>query len=374
MSRPRVLLITYARPESARGGVETFSSDLRRVFPGIECLAAEDLTADLSTGRLRELRLLRALAREATRRHLEEPYDLIIANGSLAAALPRPLPGRPVPVVVVMHGDYAGYSRRAMTPWHPKTLYTMHVASRWERESARRGDAVVAVSEGVARDVRRHYGCEPVVVHNGVEPASGLEDRCDARARLTLAADRPVVAFVGRPTREKGYDRLLRLAVSRPAYQFVVASPTPPRSAPPRARLFVDPDAETIRAIYRSCDALFFPSRFEGCAYVPLEAMAAGAPVVTSATGVFARRSGPFAGGWVVDRGRPDDWRRAVETVIRTPRTFDPVGYIRTRFSFDAFAAGYRGVAVALAPEAFGPFKRLASQSGDEPAREVRVA
>jgi glycosyltransferase involved in cell wall biosynthesis len=162
--------------------------------------------------------------------------------------------------------------------------------------------------------------------------------------------------------------------VSRPAYQFVVASPTPPRSAPPLARVFVDPDAETIRAIYRSCDALFFPSRFEGCAYVPLEAMAAGAPVVTSATGVFARRSGPFAGGWVVDRGRPDDWRRAVETVIRTPRTFDPVGYIRTRFSFDAFAAGYRGVAVALAPEAFGPFKQLASHPGDEPAREVRVA
>jgi len=273
-----------------------------------------------------------------------------------------------------MHGDYAGYSRHAMTPWHPKTLYTMHVASRWERESARRGDAVVAVSEGVARDVRRHYGCEPVVVHNGIEAAGALEDRGDARARLSLAADRPVVAFVGRPTREKGYDRLLRLAASRPAYQFVIASPTPPRTAPAQAQVIVDPDAETLRAIYRACDALFFPSRFEGCAYVPLEAMAAGAPVVTSATGVFAGLSGPFAGGWVVDEGRPADWRRAVEMVIQAPRAVDPAGYVRARFSFDTFAAGYRGLAVALAPAAFAPSTQPALQSSDEPDREVRVA
>ncbi len=374
MSDPRVLLVTYARPESARGGVETFSRDLSRVFPGLECLAAEDLSVDLSTGRLRELRLLRALAREAVRRHLERPFDLIVANGSLAMALPKPLPGRPVPVVVVMHGNYAGYSRHAMTPWHPKTLYTRHVASRWERDSTRRGDAVVAVSEGVARDVRRHYGCESVVVHNGVEPPSGAEDRRDARARLKLAADRPIVAFAGRPTREKGYDRLLRLAASRPTYQFVVASPTPPRTAPAQARVFVDPDAEALSAIYRSCDVLFFPSRFEGCAYVPLEAMAAGAPVVTSATGVFAGLSGRFAGGWIVDADRPEDWRRAVDEVIRTRHTFDPTGYVRAPFSFDAFAVGYRELAATLAPEAFAPSMRLESQVGDETFPEVRVA
>lgn len=374
MSDPRVLLITYSRPEGARGGVETFCRDFPRVFPGLECLAAEDLAADYSTGRLRELRLLRALAREAVRRHLERPYDLIVANGSLAMALPKPLPGRSAPVVVVMHGDYAGYSRGGMTPWRPKALYTRWVGSRWERASARRADAVVAVSAGVARDVRRYYGCESIVLANGVEPASGEDNRCDARRRLGLDSDRPLVAFVGRATREKGYDRLLRLAASRPGYQFILASPTTPLSAPPRARIFVDPDADSLSWVYRACDVLFFPSRFEGCAFVPLEAMAAGAPVVTSATGAFAGLSGPFAGGWIVDAGRPEDWRRAVDEVIRTRRTFDPTGYIRARFSFDAFAAGYRELAATLAPEAFAPRTRLGSQTGDEAVPEVRVA
>ncbi len=102
--------------------------------------------------------------------------------------------------------------------------------------------------------------------------------------------------------------------------------------------------------------------------------MAAGAPVVTSATGVFAGLSGRFAGGWVVDEGRPEDWQRAVDEVLRTGDTFDPIGYIRARFSFDTFAAGYRELAAALAPEAFAPTGRLQSQTGEEPAREVRVA
>lgn len=374
MSDPRVLLITYTRADGARGGVETFSRDLYRVFPGLECLAAEDLAVNLTTGRLRELRLLRALGREAIRRHLERPFDLIVANGSLAMALPEPLPGRPTPVVVVMPGDYAGYSRQAMTPWHPKTLYTKWMGSRWERASVRRADAVVSVSEGVARDVRRYYGCESIVLENGVEPAAAGGDLLEMRRRLGLDPNRPVVAFVGRATREKGYDRLLRLAASRPAYQFVVVSPTPPRSMPVGARAFVNCEAETLSAIYRSCDVLFFPSRFEGCAYVPLEAMVAGAPVVTSATGVFAGLSGPFAGGWIVDAGRPEDWRRAVDEVIRTRRTFDPTGYIRARFSFDAFAAGYRELATTLVPGAFAPSTGLESQAGDEDVPGVRVA
>jgi len=374
MSDPRVLLMTYARPEAARGGVETFSRDLSRVFLGLEYLAAEDLVADYSTGRLRELRLLRALAREAVRRHLERPYDLIVANGSLAMALPKPLPGRHAPVAVVMHGDYAGYSRSGMTPWYPKSLYMRWVASRWERASARRADVVVAVSAGVARDVRRYFGCEPVVLENGIAPASARGDPREARRRLGLAQDHLVVAFVGRPTREKGYDRLLRLTVSRPAYQIVVASPTPPRSVSPRMRVFVDPDPDTLQAIYRACDVLFFPSRFEGCAFVPLEAMAAGTPVVTSATGVFADASGPFAGGCVVDAVQPEDWHRTVDEVIRTRCTFDPAGYARDRFSFRAFTAGYRELAAALAPDAFARSMHSPPGTVAESLRAVRVA
>ncbi|QXE39300.1 glycosyltransferase family 4 protein [Streptomyces sp. GMY02] len=117
--------------------------------------------------------------------------------------------------------------------------------------------------------------------------------RAAARASLpllaTLEPTTPLVVCVGRLCRQKGQDILLR------AWRPVVRQM-------PQARLVLvgdGPDADVLRAIappsvlfagavadtapwYRAADLVVLPSRWEGMAVAPLEAMASGRPVVLS--------------------------------------------------------------------------------------------
>jgi glycosyltransferase involved in cell wall biosynthesis len=57
-------------------------------------------------------------------------------------------------------------------------------------------------------------------------------------------------------------------------------------------------------SLMRSCDAFAFPSRYEACSLVMLEAMASGLPVITSKTTGGAELV-PQDGGFLMER--PDD-------------------------------------------------------------------
>ncbi len=122
---------------------------------------------------------------------------------------------------------------------------------------------------------------------------AAVAGRAAARASLPLLAAlepaTPLVVCVGRLCRQKGQDILLR------AWRPVVRQM-------PQARLVLvgdGPDADVLRAIappsvlfagavpdtapwYRAADLVVLPSRWEGMAVAPLEAMASGRPVVLS--------------------------------------------------------------------------------------------
>ena len=346
---PRVLLLTGRHPDDGVGGVETFARFLAFVFPGLSILSARDVKPRPERGRFRERRLARGLARAAVRSQIEEGFDLVVANGSLAMDLPSPLPGRPAPVVVVLHGNYAGYCRSAMRECSWKTWYTRWIASDWEARSARRADRVVAVSAGVRDDIRLHYGTDATVIENGVPVPTVPFERSAARRELGLEGDAPCVLFSGRATREKGYDRLLALAAARPEIRFAVATPTAPPILAPNVRAFEDPRPETLARLYAAADVLAFPSRFEGCAYAPLEAMAAGTPVLSGATGSFAGMSGRFEGGWIVnDAASTRAWSEGLSRLLGLEDRRSPREYVLARHSYEGFSRAYRDLARSL--------------------------
>jgi glycosyltransferase involved in cell wall biosynthesis len=177
----------------------------------------------------------------------------------------------------------------------------------------------------------------------------------------------PVVVCVGRLCRQKGQDVLLRAwdTVSRavPGARLVLVGDGPRaaslRAAAPESVLFAGTVADTARW-YRAADLVVLPSRWEGMALSPLEAMACGRPVVLSDVD-GARESLPpgHAEECLVPSGDPGALATAVVALLRDPSRRAVLGrqaYEHASHTFDvrltaaAVAGIYREVAGAPHP------------------------
>lgn len=283
------------------------------------------------------------------------------------------------PDVLHAHSAKAGLAGRLAVRGRVPTVYQPHAwsfeaaggatgagARAWERWAVRWTDRIVCVSEAErATGVRAGVRAACTVVPNGVDTAHyaprgpGLPG-AEADAQGGGPAG-PVVVCVGRLCRQKGQDVLLR------AWESVAAQV-------PRARLVLvgdGPDAQALRAAappsvrfagavadtapwYRAADLVVLPSRWEGMALSPLEAMACGRPVVlTDVDG--ARESLPdgHAARCLVPPEDPSELAAAVTSLLRDGPAREALGrqaHEHVRSAFDvrhtatAVAAVYREV------------------------------
>jgi len=206
-----------------------------------------------------------------------------------------------VPHVVTAH------SLEPLRPWKAEQLGGGYALSSWcERTALEAADAVIAVSDGMRRDVLAAYpSVSPDrvrVVHNGIDTDQYAPDRgIDVLERYGIEPDQPSVVFVGRTTRQKGLPYLLRAAGSLPEAQLVLlagAPDTPEIAAEVEglaARLrerrkgvvWVQemlPKRDVIQ-ILTHASVFVCPSVYEPMGIVNLEAMACETAVVATATG-----------------------------------------------------------------------------------------
>jgi starch synthase len=207
-----------------------------------------------------------------------------------------------VPHVLTTH------SLEPLRPWKAEQLGGGYALSSFaERTAVLSADAVVAVSEGMRRDVLSAYPeIDPgriSVIHNGVDTDAYAPDPGTGRlAALGIDPDRPSVVFVGRITRQKGLPHLLRAALSfDPAAQLVLCAGAPDT---PEIAAEVEASVERLRAerggvvwlkemlprqqlvqVLSHATVFVCPSIYEPMGIVNLEAMACAAPVVATATG-----------------------------------------------------------------------------------------
>jgi glycosyltransferase involved in cell wall biosynthesis len=87
-----------------------------------------------------------------------------------------------------------------------------------------------------------------------------------------------------------------------------------PRAMPPEVHLLGYVPTTDLVALYRLCAAFVYPSLYEGFGIPVLEAMAAGAPVVTSATSALPEVAGGAA--VLVDPSSPDSVAAGIEQVV----------------------------------------------------------
>ncbi|PPF52287.1 glycogen synthase [Clavibacter michiganensis] len=207
-----------------------------------------------------------------------------------------------IPHVVTAH------SLEPLRPWKAEQLGGGYRVSSWiERTAYEAADAVIAVSDGMKRDILRSYPAldesRVHTVYNGIDLEAWAPVHDDELVRsLGIDPSRPSVVFVGRITRQKGLPYLLRAAALLPAdVQMVLCAGAPdtPQIMEEVTSLvrglqeersgvvWIDrllPRRE-LSAVLTAGTVFVCPSIYEPLGIVNLEAMACGAPVVGTATG-----------------------------------------------------------------------------------------
>jgi glycosyltransferase involved in cell wall biosynthesis len=156
----------------------------------------------------------------------------------------------------------------------------------------RRASRIVAVSDGLHREMIERWGADPAKTRRIYNPAT--IDLGDAASTAGDLAERPdVVLAAGRLSPEKGVDVLIDAfaRVTRPGAELVVAGDGSERGRlEQRARDLGIADRVTflgqvadIRPLYRGTRVLAVPSRTEAFGMVVVEALAHGLPIVATA-------------------------------------------------------------------------------------------
>ena len=219
---------------------------------------------------------------------------------NLAGHLAKLLYG--VPHVATVH------SLEPLRPWKAEQLGGGYALSSFcEQTALEAADAIIAVSEGMRRDV---LACYPAidagrveVIYNGVDTEEYRPDeRTGVLGRYGIDPELPSVVFVGRITRQKGLRYLLDAAPTLdPKAQLVLCAGAPDT---PELGAEVEGHVERLRAerggviwldrmlpkqevvqILSHATVFVCPSIYEPLGIVNLEAMACEAAVVATATG-----------------------------------------------------------------------------------------
>ena len=213
-----------------------------------------------------------------------------------------------------------------------------------EMRSIRAAKVVLAISEHTARDVARELGIAPeriVVTPLGVDGKffavhkTSADDEAALRARLCVPPQRKVILYVGGIDPRKNWRTLLASmealsASGGPAPLLVMAGDIKGDREYPKLLAHIErsglsahvrltgflPDEELLR-LYGISSAFVFPSLYEGFGLTPLEALAAGVPVVSSNASAMPEVLGDAA--LLVDARDARQIAEALRTVLDNP-------------------------------------------------------
>lgn len=276
---------------------------------------------------LRGLCLFASTVREVGRLRKQFDFDLIDAHFAYPDGFAAILLGRYFrrPVSITLRGTIIMQSRRPLG----------RLLCDW---AIRRADRIIAVAENLADRARAGGVAEERIetIANGVDTDRfRMIDRSEARARLGLPAEAPLLVSIGHLSPRKGFHRVIaslpRVLKSSPDLRLIIvggggAEGDNGAELAAQARdlgladrvLFVGAKPPDEVALWLgAADVFVLASDFEGCPNVVLEAMACGRPIVATKVGDVERMVPPLAGILVDD---PEDQAALAEALVAALR------------------------------------------------------
>jgi starch synthase len=206
-----------------------------------------------------------------------------------------------IPLVLTVH------SLEPLRPWKREQLAGGYDFSLWvEKTALEMADAIVAVSRETKSDIERLFAVDSArvhVIHNGIDLEQFRKvDSIAALKRYAINLNQPYLLFVGRITRQKGFQHLLRaIQFMDRDFQVVLcaAAPDTPEMAEEMKAAVEGAKAQrpgviwinemvdqaATRELYSHAAVFVCPSIYEPFGIINLEAMACETPVVASAVG-----------------------------------------------------------------------------------------
>ncbi len=227
-------------------------------------------------------------------------------------------------------------------PWiatmhlHTGSTARLRLYRALDRLLLRRADAVFTVSQAQAVDLAEHgiagVRIETVPTVLDVERyAEAAVDRATARAAVGIAPETPLVVAIGRLTRQKGFDVLVRSAAAIrdavPEVQVIIAGDGPERRAL-EAAIVNEGLGDTVRCVgyvegvsglLNAADVVAAPSRDEGLPLLLLEALALARAVVATPVGGVPELIDDGVTGRLVHVGDGDGLARATIDLLGRP-------------------------------------------------------
>lgn len=221
---------------------------------------------------------------------------------------------RSVPIVTTVHGFTGGDLRNRFYQWLQSRAY-------------RRFDAVVAVSDPLARQLDARFGSRRLhLLPNAYSSDAAVLSRASARAEFGVPNDCFLVGWVGRLSREKAPDVLLDAfahAEMPTGVRGVILGDGPLSTALHERAAHLDleqriallgsvPNAGRLLSAF---DVLVLSSRTEGTPMVVLEAMAAETPIIATRVGGVPDVL-PAGTALLISPESPSELAQAIRTVV----------------------------------------------------------
>ncbi len=204
-----------------------------------------------------------------------------------------------IPRIVVHHGTLRGLASMKLpsgVDWRTKLnryIGLNRICGGLEQYNST-GAISVAVSGAVAEELMKYYsGIKSVVIPNGIDIRHfSRRDSAACRQKYGIALNEFVVCFTGRYALGKGFEELHALAVlaweEQLRIKFLIATDELPQGWPSNVLFVKNADYDNMPELYSAADVFVFPTRYEGCSYSLIEAMACELPVLTGNVG-YAR-------------------------------------------------------------------------------------
>ena len=255
-------------------------------------------------------------------------------------------------------------------PWKEEQIGGGYRVSSWAEKTAyESADAIIAVSQGMRRDVLRAYpNLDPSKVHailNGIDTKT-YYPQANAELLDSLGIEGPYAIFVGRITRQKGLAHLLKAWKDvDPQFGLVLCAGSPDEAGiGAEVQVAIEelqatrnnvvwiskmaPQAEVI-ALLSSADLFLCPSIYEPLGIVNLEAMACETAVLASDVGGIPEVvADGFTGELVHYSGNAAEFEAAFTAKINSLmadrdllRKYGEAGRVRAidQFSWDSIAS-----------------------------------